>query len=78
MSWTSQDVVPLRKYLEQHPNFIEELKLRVPKIVTDKGMETGAMTGAEHKGANAVLNAIKDMAAGGDIAPQSPYIGGDS
>jgi hypothetical protein len=78
--WTEQDAQALRTMLDKIPRFLPHLATRVPKITANQTIEARAMSGSEVKGADVLLEAIKDMATRGKAAEPTEkpkFIGGE-
>lgn len=72
--WNSNSAAALSRFLRENPEFIPELLSRAPEIITDKGMETGALTGAAHSGAEHITREIESMAVPMADEAKSPFI----
>lgn len=64
----------LRQFVNANPKFLTYLAGRAPKIVTTD-LHQAALTGAEHKGFEAIFEALTGMLHEGDKPDKSPFIG---
>lgn len=72
--WTAQDAVRLHDYISRNPNFLEELKGRMPKIETST-VEGTAMSGARHAGAEDLMRALEEMQSEQADEAKSAFVG---
>lgn len=72
--WDDNDAALLRNFLDKCPRFLPTLQSKRPRVTANQSMEARAMSGSEVKGAEDLLAAIDQMAAGPSVT-QSPFIG---
>lgn len=71
--WTQVERGALRGFLRQHPNLLQVLTMHCPEITGDT-LEHRAMTASEHKGAEDIIAALRELAAPTpDIKTPSAY-----
>lgn len=76
VNWSDKDASLLRSFLDASPMFFAALRAKRPKITQTETMEARAMSGSEIKGAEHMLEAIRELAIVADsIREASPFIG---
>lgn len=76
IKWTESEAATLRQFLDKSPQFLAVLRAKRPKVTEKEDMESRAMSGSEVKGAEHMIDVIRQLAAGEDtITEKSPFIG---
>lgn len=75
-TWTTEDAVALRQFLQNNPRFLAELARRKPqRAEKGAGIEAAAVAYARRDGADQIIEAIQALAAQDSAQETSPYIG---
>lgn len=73
-TWEDADRMALRQFVNANPKFLTYLAGRAPKLKTDD-LHQAALSGAEHKGFEAIFEVLTGMLHEGEKPEKSPYIG---